>query len=221
VKRPVLTPIASLLATLCALAATPPARAAGPVSGELTALWWTSDSSITSTSEGSSAGGGRADLWFIDKVGLAGSLFAANPGGTMSGNDLRWAQADVKWRWMSLSKNNFIATGLGWERLSVDGLDDNISTGPRLVVEGRAGIVRILYFYGRGAWMPKLSDIGSTAASLTNGNGREAEAGFQIKPWPFVQFFVGYRYDYAGYDSPVGPIDIETKGPVVGTGFNF
>lgn len=214
-------PVLAAALAMGALVTTSSVRAAGPVSGELTALWWTSNSSISSSSEGSGAGGGRADLWFIDKVGLAGSMFAANPGGPMAGYDMRWAQADVKWRWVSLSKNNFIATGLGWERLSVNGFDDNVSTGPRLVVEGRAGIVRILYFYGRGAWMPKMSDIGTTVLALTNGNGREAEAGFQIKPWPFVQFFVGYRYDYAGFDSALGPIDIETKGPVVGTGFNF
>ena len=115
------------------------AFAAGPVAGEFSALWWSSNSSIDTTSEGSSAGGGRAELWFIDKVGVAGSTFAANPGGVMSANDMRWSQADVKWRWMSLSKNNFFATGLGWERLSIDGFDNNVSSGPRVVVEGGSG----------------------------------------------------------------------------------
>jgi hypothetical protein len=168
----------------------------------------------------SSSVGGRAEVWFVKKVGVSAALFRPSPD---EGNDIDYLNLDVKWRLLSPTENNFLAVGAGWQKIDISGDEDVDSSGVRLVAEGRVGLVGIVYAYGRVAYLPSLDDIDAGGTPLTDGSGTEYEAGVQLKPMPFVQFFLGYRSHEdswtLGEDGP--DVDIKTDGFVLGAGVNF
>jgi hypothetical protein len=214
----------STRALFCAAAlaaAIVPAFALGPVDGEVSALYWGSKTEIATLDEGSGAPGGRADLWFFDRWGASAAMFEPSPEGDLAGSDIGYANVDLKWRFLSATRNNFLAIGAGWERFTLDGLAEGESDGVRVVAEGRVGIVKVLYFYGRAAYLPSLSDLDTGTVVLTDGSGSEGEVGLQLKPWPFVQFFAGWRQNKTEFRSVAGDLSFENKGPVVGMGVNF
>ena len=215
------TLLRSILVAAALVAVVGPVRAVGPVDGEITALYWGSDTKMSTLDEGSGAAGGRAEVWFFKKFGASAARFSPSPEGTLTGSDLGYTNLDLKWRLLSPTKNNFVAFGAGWEKFSVDGLPDGDSDGMRVVAEGRLGLVKILYCYGRAAYLPSLSDLDTGAARLNHGKGREAEVGLQVKPMPFMQFFVGYRQNKTRFESSGGDVDFDSTGPVAGFGFNF
>jgi hypothetical protein len=209
------------LATLVLLGSSLPARALGPVDLEVTALFWNSDTEVLGVSESSGEVGGRAEIWF-KKLGASAALFRPRPEGALSDLDFDYTNLDVKWKLISPTENNFIALGAGYQNVDVTagGLSDD-STGPRLVAEGRVGLTAILYFYGRGAYMPDLSDLEEGTVTLTNGSGFEYEFGLQVKPFPFLQLFGGFRSHKNEYDVPLGTTEFKHDGIVVGGGVNF
>lgn len=211
------------LGTVLAVAPHAPAWALGPVDGEVTALYWLSDTEVGDTSESSSALGGRAELWFVKKLGVSAGLYRPSPEGSLEGTDFDYKNLDIKWRLLSPTENNFLAVGAGWQKIDFDdnGVEADTS-GPRLVAEGRVGLVNILYFYGRGAYLPDLDDMEVGLVTFTDGKGHELEFGLQVKPMPFVQFFAGYRIQEESFDGPLGfDIDLKHDGIVVGAGINF
>jgi hypothetical protein len=210
-----------LLSAVALATALAPAQAVGPVDGEVTALYWESETEFDAIVEGSGAPGARADLWFWDRWGASAALFEPSPEGALDGSDLGYANIDLKWRFLSASQNNFLAIGAGWERFTLDGVTEGTSDGVRVLAEGRVGIVKILYFYGRAAYLPELSDLDTGTVVLTNGKGQEGEAGLQLKPLPFLQIFAGYRVNETEFDTPAGPLELKNEGPVVGLGVNF
>jgi hypothetical protein len=219
-KRPL-----RLLALLTVLAAAPslPVWALGPVDGEVTALYWLSDTEVGDVSESSSAVSGRAELWFVKKFGVSAALYQPDPEDSLEGTDFDYKNIDFKWRLLSPTENNFLAIGAGWQQADYDdnGVEADTS-GPRLVAEGRVGIVGMLYFYGRGAYLPDLDDMEVGLVTFTDGKGHELEFGVQLKPMPFVQFFGGYRTQEESFEGPFGnDIDLKHDGFVVGAGFNF
>lgn len=207
---------AAVLAATCV-----PAFALGPVDGEVTALYWGSQTSISTIDESSGAPGGRADLWFWQRWGASAALFQPSPEGDLTGEDIGYANVDLKWRLLSPTQNNFLAFGAGWEKFTLDGVTTASSDGVRVVAEGRVGIVKMLYFYGRAAYVPSLSDLDTGAGVLTDGKGSEGEVGLQLKPFPYMQFFAGYRQNKTEFTSSTGDLAFENKGPVVGLGVNF
>ncbi len=198
-----------------------PVRALGPVDGEISALYWGSDTRTNAADEGSGAAGGRAEAWFFKKFGASVARFAPSPEGALASTELGYTNLDLKWRLLSPTQNNFVALGAGWQKFSVAGLPDGDSDGVRIVAEGRVGIVKVLYFYGRTAYLPSLSDLDTGVERLSHGTGREAEIGLQLKPWPFMQFFAGYRQTKIQFTSSVGDVDIDSAGPVAGFGVSF
>ncbi len=206
------------LAALAASLGTAPALALGPVDGEVTALYWDSDTDVSGVSEGSGDVAARAELWFFKKWGVSAGYFQPSP----EGADMEYLNLDAKYRVFSPTEGNFLAVGLGWQTVDLSGGGESADTsGPRVVAEGRFS-VKIVYLYGRVAWLPKLDDIEIGEGSLTNGDGQELEAGIQIKPFPFFQIFAGYRANKMSFDAPEGgTFEIENKGPIAGIGFNF
>ena len=209
------------LALIAAALAIAPARAVGPVDVEITALGWMSDTDVNGVKESSEAPAARAEVWIVDRFGVSLGYFAPRPGGDLDGFDLTYTNLDLKYRFLSVSRNNFFAVGAGWEQIDpkVNGVSK--VQGARLAAEGRVGIVKILYFYGRAGYLPKLDDLEIDGTTFTDGKGWDAEAGLQIKPFAFVQFFFGFRTDSLGYRSPEGDLDVKNSGPVVGVGVNF
>jgi hypothetical protein len=201
-----------------------PTVAAGPVAGEVTALYWASNSTIdTAPSEHSYDAAARAELWFVKKLGLSVSWYRPQPEDALGQVDtMQYANLDLKWRFLSATKNNFFALGAGWQQLdAADGFADDSTAGPRVVAEGRVSFVKILYGYGRAAWLPTLKDWDLFGVPMTDGKGYEAEAGLQIKPTAFMQIFLAYRLSHTAFESVGGAVDVDHDGPVVGFGFNF
>lgn len=200
------------------------AAAAGPVDGEVTALYWGSNTTIdTAPSEHSYDAAARAELWFVKKVGLSVSWYRPQPAEALGQVDsMQYANLDLTWRFLSPTKNNFFALGAGWQQVSaVDAFADDSTSGPRVVVEGRVCFVKVLYGYGRGAWLPTLKDWDLLGTPMTDGTGYEAEAGLQIKPMAFMQIFLAYRMSHSEFTSIGGAFDVDHDGPVVGFGVNF
>ena len=205
------------LAALAASFWTAPALALGPVNGEVTALYWGSDTDLNGFSESSGDVAARAELWLFKKWGVSAGYFQPSPDGA----DMEYLNLDAKYRVFAPTDNNFIALGVGWQTVDFSAGEGGDTAGPRVVAEGRFS-VKIVYFYGRVAYLPKLDDIEFGEGSLTDGAGQEFEAGIQIKPFPFFQIFAGYRADKMSFDAPEGgTFEIENKGPVAGIGFNF
>lgn len=219
----------SLAAAALATAAASSALAAGPVSGEVTALYWASNTTIAdSESEHSYDAAARAELWFVKKFGLAAAWYRPQPENApaVGVESMQYANLDLKWRFLSPTKNNFLALGAGWQQVDVSGgyafAGDESTSGPRILVEGRACFVKVLYGYARGAWLPTLADWTSSAAGdLRDGDGYEAEAGLQIKPTAFIQIFLAYRMSHTSFVGAAGSVDFDHDGPVVGFGVNF
>ena len=214
-----------LLALATVLAAAPhvPAWALGPVDGEVTVLYWNSDTDAFGASESSSAVGGRAELWFIKKLGVSAGIYRPEPDGSLDGLEFDYKNLDVKWRLISPTENNFLAVGAGWQLVDIDfGGFDTDTSGLRLVAEGRVGLVNILYLYGRAAYLPSLDDLDTGLITLTDGKGKEFEFGLQLKPMPFIQFFAGFRSHEDNFEGPFGAdVDFKHDGIVAGAGVNF
>lgn len=216
------------LLVLATMALSSPALALGPVDGEVTALYWMSKTEVETSEdvegeeEDSEDVGGRAELWFMKKFGVSAAMYGIDPEGTLEGTDIDQRQLDVKWRLISPTENNFLAIGAGWQQIDFSGDIDDETSGPRLVVEGRLGLVGILYAYGRGAYLPDLDDFTIDDVPLTDGSGHEIEAGVQLKPFPFIQVFAGWRQTGMTFDTPLGDeLEIDSSGPVAGVGINF
>lgn len=209
-----------VLAILLAATASP-ALALGPVDGEVTALYWLSTTQIGSSEEDSPDAGGRAELWFVKKIGISAALVRTDPEGALEGTDLEYRNLDLKWRVLSPTENNFLALGVGWQQLELANGDSVDTSGPRAVLEGRVSLVGVLYAYGRAAYLPDLDDWRIGLVTLTNGKGHEIEGGVQLKPAPFLQFFAGYRRNEATFDGLLGEVEVSTDGIVAGAGVNF
>lgn len=206
---------------LVAAAGLLPARALGPVDGEVTVIYWDSTTDTPGASESSGNTGARAELWFLKRWGVSGSWFRPSPGGALSGTDVKTTDLDVKFRLLSPSRENFLAIGAGWQSLDVSGDVSGSASGARVVAEGRFSI-KIVYLFARAAYAPDLGDLTLGDGRYTNGSAQQLEGGVQIKPLPFFQIFAGYRADKATFDAPEGgTASIENKGPFAGIGFNF
>ncbi len=177
-----------------------PAHALGPVDGEIGAVWWNNEYAVStagaSASENAAAPGFLAELWLFQRFGLRASMYNSDLGdvGVESSDYL---SADLLWRVFSPTQNNFLALGAGWTDmdLATIGLDGSTS-GPRLTLDGRVGIIGVLYFYGQGSYMPALKDAPATDPGLGRFEeleGTELELGLSWKMLPVISLRAGYR----------------------------
>ncbi|MDH3626840.1 MAG: hypothetical protein OES25_04200 [Acidobacteriota bacterium] len=194
-KRNVMT----ILALWVAIAVTP-ALAAGPIDGEIGAIWWANDFETTggSTVVSGDAGapGYRAEVWLFEDYGLRAGQYRSSLG-DFSFDDAESVSVDFLWRVLSPTENNFLAVGAGWQDmdLATVGLAGDTS-GARLTAEGRAAAAGFVYVYGQVSYLPSLADADATI--ITDGtfedlSGIETEVGASFKLAPFVSLRAGYR----------------------------
>lgn len=177
-----------------------PAMALGPIDGEVGAIWWAnsfdSNGGSSAISEDSGAPGLRAEIWFVNKVGVRAQSYSADLD-DVGAESSDYTSVDVMWKFFAPTENNFIAAGAGWQEMDLEsiGLADGTS-GARLSVETRIGLAGLLYAYGQGSYFPELDD----ADAMSSGDGRfteidglEYEAGLFWKMFPFVNMRAGYR----------------------------
>jgi hypothetical protein len=209
-----------------------PALALGPISGEVGAVWWANDFDSGGVSEDAGAPGLRAELWYND-YGVRAMHFSSD----LDEIDLDtsdYTSIDVMWKPFAPTENNFIAVGVGWEQVDFTNLDlDDDTSGVRLSVEGRVGLIGMLYAYGHAAYLPSLDDTPSRSLKAfdfeyQDMEGLEYELGVQFQPLPFMSIRAGYRETSVDFtlvdqllDVEVDSDTAESSGVLAGVGFHF
>jgi hypothetical protein len=165
------------------------APAAGPVDGEATVNWWANDfdADVAGGDVDAGAFGGQVQLWWNEKWGLQGSLYRSDLADSGGGNDIDYLSLDLKQRLLSFTEHNYLAAGVGYERLDMSA--NGNTQGLRLLVEGRLGLAGAVYAYGHTAWIPVFEDTDSREDL----DALEFEAGIGVSPLPFVTLSAGWR----------------------------
>jgi hypothetical protein len=220
--------LASVLGAL--LASISPAAALGPVDGEVGAVYWFNDFEAPGISEDAGAPGFRAELWFVERFGVRGARFSSDPDDLGSGASSDYTSIDLLWRALSAAENSFLAVGAGWEEIDLSsiGLDGDTS-GVRLSLEGRLGLIGAIYGYAQLSYLPALDDAPSVVPGLRfdEMTGLEYEAGVSWKMAPFVSLRAGYRRNSVDFTLDDGlpgsdPEDTaESAGFLAGLGLHF
>ncbi len=210
-----------------------PARALGPIDGEFGAIWWANEfdsaGGAAGISEDSGAPAYRAEIWFVNKVGLRAAVYNADLEDIGAENSDQ-ASVDVLWKVFAPSENNFLAVGAGWQELDLEaiGMADGTS-GPRAALEGRIGIVGLLYAYGQGSYYFEHDDADAMVAAdgrFSDIDGHEYEVGVFWKMFPFVNMRAGFRASEIGFtrvDAVGTSFDgtADTEGWFAGVGIHF
>jgi|SoiMethySBSTD1v2_1073268.scaffolds.fasta_scaffold22484_4 hypothetical protein len=209
----------------CLLAAaavsTRPASAIGPVDVEVGAGYWDADTEISelNASESASAPALFGNVWLKNALGFGVSRYEASPGGSLEGADSDFTAVDAKWRFLNATRNNFVAVGLGGEQVAIA----NESTiAPRLVVEGHVS-VKLVYFFGKGAYLPTIGEMGE---GVDGKDGMELEAGVGFHPIPLLSVQLSYKsndMDFEVTDPLLGTanMSVNNAGPMLGLVFSF
>lgn len=203
-----------------------PAVALGPVDGHVAAVWWSHDVKAESgaadvTTDGDGPGI-QAEVWLDQRFGLRAEQFRSEMDGAGSATG-KATSIDLMWRPLTFSENNFLAVGLGYHfrDLAGTGVDDRTS-GARMVVQGRVGVMSQLYVYGQGAFLPALGDVSTQDPQdgrLRDVKGHEYELGLSWRVAPFVAMRLGYRGANFDFDhTDVTPVVTSLQAP---TGFPF
>jgi hypothetical protein len=194
------------------------ARAAGPVDVEVGIAYWDAKEETTGEpSVDASDVGGWVELG-LSRFAFALSQWRVSP----EDGDADFTALDVKYRVFEPTEGNFIAVGVGGERVNIDGGDfSDSSTSARVLVEGGVSI-KIVKIMGRYAYLPSLGDITVGPDTIRGDKGYEAEAMVSVHPAPFFFVHGGYRIDSLDFELPDGSgVTLESKGPFAGVGFKF
>jgi hypothetical protein len=208
------------LAALCCA----PALAAGPVHGEFGTVWWSNDvdkeiGAGSSTSDGS-APGFRAELWLIERYGVKASQYTSDTD-LAGSNDAAYTSVDVLWRPFALTKNNYMAVGVGWQQADLGdvGVGNGETSGPRVSFEGGVGIIDAVFGYGNASWAPELQDSTDTSGGQLNDlSAYEVEMGVGWKLLPWITFKGGYRVSTVDFTQSVATPASATSGFTTTTG---
>ena len=193
------------------------AHAVGSVDVELGALYWGASTDDGLAHEHSGGPGGFGNLWIKNSFGVAASRYDVSPEGSLQGTDSDFTTVDVRWRWLSVSRNNFVAVGLGAERV---GLVDDATTAPRVSVEGGVS-VKIVYFFARGAYLPTLGSMSIAGVPYDGKTGLELEGGVAVKPAAFIHIYAAYKSNNIDMTGPTGDVSLKSSGPAAGLVFSF
>jgi hypothetical protein len=208
---------AGACALLTAIVSIDRTNAVGPIDVELGALYWCASTDDGFAHEHSGAPAGFGNLWIKNSFGVGASRYDARPKGSLEGTDSDFTTVDVRWRWLSVSRNNFVAVGLGAERV---GLVDDATTAPRVSVEGRVS-VKIVYFFARGAYLPTLGSMTIGGVPYDGKTGLELEGGLAVKPAAFIHIYAAYKSNTIDMTGPSGDVSLTSSGPAVGLVFSF
>jgi len=165
------------------------ALAVNPIDGQIGLNWWANDfdADLDDGEVDAGAIGGEAQLWWNQSWGLKGALYRSDLADSAGGDDIDYLSIDLKRRLFSPTENNYIAAGLGYERLDMKRSGD--TQGVRLLVEGRLGLAGAVYAYGESAWMPAFEDT----SSREDLDAVELELGVGFSPLPFMTVSAGWR----------------------------
>jgi hypothetical protein len=195
-----------------------PAKAIGPVDVEVGAGYWDADTEIVNVSESASAPALFGNVWLKNALGFGVSRYEAVPSGALDGADTDYTSVDAKWRFMNATRNNFVAVGLGAEQV---GIVDDSTVAPRIVVEGRAS-VKMVYFFGKGAYLPSLGSMTIEGTQVDGKTGTEFEAGVGVHPIPLLSINLSYKANSMDFDVPgAGSFSVDNTGPMLGLVFSF
>lgn len=232
------TYLSSAAACLLWVASGPAASAAGPIDGEIGAIYWNSDfesTGVATLNSDAAAPGLRASLWLFNRYGVRAGTYRSDLDSYSSIDSSDSTSLDVLWRPISPTQNNYFAVGLGYQQMDLNSIGlSGDTTGARLSVEGRIGLGKIVFLYAEGAYAPRLDD----AAADTPGfgqfedlSGMEYEVGVSWKMFPFVQLRAGFRdqeveFNQTGIDPLLGfgtqmEGTAESSGVLAGLTFNF
>ena len=187
----------------------------GPVDGEVGVLGWgvgdyeTGDFNTPMVS-------GYGELWLNERWGFRGALYRVNEDSVLMAPDEQ-TFFDFKYRLLSATDSTFLALGLGWEqnRFGADGS----GSGPRIMAEGRVGMLGFLKLYTEIGWAPALGDVGARQdiSSIA------AEAGLVLDPFPFFDVRLGWRYQISDYTGVLTGSDVSeaSYGVIMGAGFHW
>lgn len=174
------------------------AHGMGPIDAEVSTFWWVNDYEMSgeagNQSESAAAPGMRAELWAFKRYGLEASRFDSDP---EDFDGATYTSVDVMWKALAPTENNFMAVGLGWQKMDIDALAAETS-GMRVMLEGRVGFAGMLYGYGRGAYLPELDESDAefpTFGRLEDLDAYEYELGIAWNAMPFLNVHAGYRVD--------------------------
>jgi len=213
-------------------------EAAGPIDGEVGAIYWNSDfdsSGVSALTSDAGSPGFRASLWLFNKYGVKAGVYRTDLDDFSAIETSNYTSLDFMWRPLSPTQNNYFAVGLGWQQMDLNtiGLEGD-TYGVRLNVEGRVGLGKILFVYGEGSYLPSLDDATATTVrfgQFEDMSGYEYEVGVSWKMFPFVQLRGGYRmhsvdFSQTGLDPLLGfgtEMDgtAESSGFLAGLTFNF
>jgi len=205
-----------------------PALALGPVDGEVGALWWANEYATEGASADAGVPGINAELWWQSKFGVRAKLFG-DVDNTSSSSD--YTAVDVMWKPFSPTENNFVAVGVGWQDMDFTAIDSfsGDTSGMRLSVEGRVGIVGMVYAYGQAAYLPSMGDASDSVNEYSDMDGLEYEVGVSWKPAPFISVRGGYReaqldytrVEFGGAETSESSESSESSGFLLGVGFHF
>ena len=210
-----------------------PALALGPMDGEVGALWWANEYETEGVSADAGVPGMNAELWW-KSVGVRAQVLG-DVDEVSSSSD--YTALDVMWKAFSPTENNFFAVGLGWQDMGFTAVNSSVANpffsgdtaGVRVALEGRVGIVGMVYAYGQAAYLPAMDDAASdslTPDEYNDMDGLEYEVGVSWKPAPFVSVRGGYRenqLDYTRRDLGGAESDesSDSSGFLLGVGFHF
>ena len=199
-----------------------PARAIGPVDVEIGAMYWGADTEVVNVSESAAAPALFGNVWMKNALGFGVSRYEASPEGSLDGADSDFTAVDAKWRFMNATRNNFVAVGLGAEQV---GFVDDSTLAARLVVEGRVS-VKMVYFFGKGAYLPSLGNMTIEGTPVDGKDGMELEAGVGYHPIPLLSVHLSYKtndMDFEVNDPLLGSaaFSVENAGPMLGLVFTF
>jgi len=164
------------------------AVAAGPIDGEAGLNWWANDfdADLGGGDVDAGAVGGHLQLWWNETWGLKGALYRSDLADSGNADDVDYLSIDLKRRLISVTENNYLAAGFGYQQLDLRG---GKTEGLRLLVEGRVGLVGAVWLYGQSAWMPVFDDT----SARENQDAFELEAGVGFSPLPFIKLSAGWR----------------------------
>ncbi|HSH40834.1 MAG TPA: outer membrane beta-barrel protein [Arenicellales bacterium] len=164
------------------------AMAAGPIDGEAGLNWWANDfdADLGGGDVDAGAVGGHLQLWWNETWGLKGALYRSDLADSGDADDVDYLSIDLKRRIISVTENNYLAAGVGYQQLDLRG---GKTEGLRLLAEGRVGLVGAIWLYGQSAWMPVFDDT----SAREDQDAFELEAGVGFSPLPFIKLSAGWR----------------------------
>jgi hypothetical protein len=198
------------------------------VDGEVELRYWNAQfkESIPSDSRTADAPGVglRAEIVLIEKLAIAGDYFQLEGEDFIEDASFKQFTLDVKWRIIAPSENTFFGIGLGYQDFDASDDESISSNGFRIVADGRFGFVKILYVYGRLAYVPSLNEWKADGHSVFDGRSAyDFDFGLGITPIPLLTVWVGYRTQDLGFEELGGgrTASWEQSGPYLGAGIRF